>query len=366
MRVLMISKAIVVGIYQRKLETIARHEDIELLALTPPEWRDSRGSLALERVYTGGYTLETLPVLMNGSYHLHLYRGLRDRVDAFRPDIVHIDEEPYNASAWQMFRAAKHSDARTLFFSWQNILRKYPPPFGWGERWIMRGVDYAIAGTESAAEVWRAKGYKGPLSVIPQFGTDPDLFKPADTRPDRPFTIGFVGRLVEEKGVHLLLAAAAKIGGDWRMRVFGGGPERKSLQKQAADLKISHRVKFTGQVPSPTMPDHFRSLDVLVVPSLTRPNWKEQFGRVLTEAMATGVPVIGSDSGAIPGVIGDAGLVVPEGNVSALADALSALQNDPVLRKHYGWMGRERVLDHYTHEQVAADTVRVYRAMMGR
>lgn len=364
MRVLMVSKAVVVGIYQRKLEEIARHEDIDLLALTPGTWRDERGRLPLERVYTTGYTLETLPVLLNGSYHLHIYRGLRDRMAAFAPDIVHIDEEPYNAAAWQVFRAARYCRAKTLFFSWQNILRTYPPPFRWGERWLMRGVDHVIAGTQSAADVWRAKGYTGPLAVIPQFGTDPHLFTPASTRPNRPFTIGFVGRLVEEKGVHVLLDAVAGLPGDWRLRIFGGGPERKNLSRQADALKISDRVEFVGQVPSPQMPDHYRGLDALAVPSLTRPNWKEQFGRVLTEAMATGVPVIGSDSGAIPDVIGEAGLVVPEGDVAALTRALTALQHDSVLRKHYGWMGRERVLDHFTHAQVAADTVAVYRAMM--
>jgi glycosyltransferase involved in cell wall biosynthesis len=101
-----------------------------------------------------------------------------------------------------------------------------------------------------------------------------------------------------------------------------------------------------------------------VVPSLTRGNWKEQFGRVIVEAMACGVPVIGSSSGAIPDVIGDAGLIVPEGDVRALADGLRRLMHDPDLRRRMGGQGRQRVLARYTQAQVAAQTVAVYRQML--
>jgi glycosyltransferase involved in cell wall biosynthesis len=111
------------------------------------------------------------------------------------------------------------------------------------------------------------------------------------------------------------------------------------------------------------MPAQYQQLDVLVVPSLTRPNWKEQFGRVLIEAMASGVPVIGSDSGAIPDVIGEAGLITPEGNSAALTAAICKLQQDRALRTTLAERGRTRVIAHFTHAQVAHDTVKVYREM---
>lgn len=369
MRVLMLSKACLVGIYQRKLEEIARL-GVELLALVPPSWRDERGDTPLERVYTAGYRLETLPIRFNGSFHLHHYPGLGERLRRFRPHIVHIDEEPYNLAAWQALCHARRAGARSLFFSWQNLRRSYPPPFSLGERWVLRRVDYAIAGTESAAAVWRAKGYAGPLAVIPQFGIDPALFHPAvpaapaDSAPAaRPYSIGYIGRLVAEKGVHLLLEAAARLPGDWRLTLVGGGPQRAALQAQAARLGIAARTQFCDQRPSTDMPALYRELDVLALPSLTRPNWKEQFGRVLVEAMASGVAVVGSDSGAIPDVIGAAGLVFPEGSVDALADALARLQTDAALRAELARRGRARALAQFTHAQVAAATVAVYRAM---
>jgi glycosyltransferase involved in cell wall biosynthesis len=381
MRVLMISKACIVGIYQRKLEEIARL-GVELLTLVPPSWKDERGETKLERVYTTGYRLETLPINLNGNFHLHYYPGLGAAIRDFQPDIVHIDEEPYNLAAWQALYHARRAGAKTLFFSWQNIQRSYPPPFSWGERWVLNNVDYALAGTESAAQVWRAKGYSGRMAVVPQFGTDPALFRPSSESPvtsdepvqpntghakpetDRCFTIGYVGRLVEEKGVHLLLEAAARLPGEWRLRIVGSGPEKARLHALAERLAIMGRIDWIEWVASVEMPAQYHQIDALAVPSLTRPNWKEQFGRVLTEAMASGVPVLGSDSGAIPDIVGEAGVIVPERDVPALADALCKLQADAALRARLGATGRARVLAHFTHEQVAADTVRVYREMV--
>ena len=363
MRVLMLSKACIVGIYQPKLEAIAQR-GVELLVLTPPSWKDERGLQLLEREHTTGYRLQALPIRLNGNFHLHHYPALGREIRAFQPDIVHIDEEPYNLATWQALRHARRIGARSLFFSWQNIERRYPPPFNWGERWVYRNVDFALAGTDDAATVLRAKGYAGRLATIPQFGADPSLFQPAAQRPERPFTIGYIGRLVPEKGIDILLRAAGQLEGDWRLRLIGGGTARAELEQLTERLGIGERVNFLGQLPSADLPAQYHALDALTLPSLTRDNWKEQFGRVLVEAMASGVPVIGSDSGAIPGVIGDAGLIVPEGDVEALARALEQLRSGPGLREALAGRGRERFLSHFTHESIAAATVDVYREMM--
>lgn len=369
MRVLMISKACVVGIYQRKLEEIARL-GVDLTVVVPPSWHDERGEVPLERAHTQNYRLVVNPIRFNGSFHLHYYPGLK-RWFSPRPDIVHIDEEPYNLATWQALRLARQAGAKALFFSWQNIRRPYPLPFALGEAWVLRHIDQAIVGTESAAAVWRAKGYRGPLAVIPQFGVDPELFRPP-TKPiaGRTRTLGYVGRLVPEKGVEVLLRALDRLllsgVNNWRLDVVGGGPQRRALERLSAELGLSERVSFLGQLPSMQMPAFYRQLDVLLMPSLTRRNWKEQFGRVLVEAMACGVVPIGSDSGAIPEVIGEAGLIVPEGDVTGLAHTLRRLLLDDELRQELGRRGRQRVLAHYTQQQVAERTVAVYRAMLGK
>lgn len=365
MRVLMLSKACIVGIYQPKLEAIA-HCGVDLTVLAPPSWRDERGVQQLERAHTAGYQLKEIPIRFNGNFHLHHYPTLGREIRALQPEIVHIDEEPYNLATWQAQHQARRVGARSLFFSWQNIYRAYPPPFSWGERWVLRNTDYAVVGTDGAADVLRDKGYAGPLATIPQFGASPDLFQLAFNRPKRPFTIGFVGRLVPEKGLHILLRAAAKLHGDWRLRLVGGGSGHAELQTLARSLGIGEQVEFRGQLPSTDLPAEYHRLDALVLPSLTRANWKEQFGRVLVEAMASGVPVIGSDSGAIPGVVGAAGLIVSEGDVDALARALRDLRDQPARRAQMIEKGRARFLAHYTHERIAAATVDVYREMLDK
>lgn len=360
MRVLLVSKACLVGIYQRKLEEIARL-GMTLRAVVPPYWKDERGILPLERVHTEGYELVVETMALNGHFHLHFYPRLARQIRKFAPDIVHLDEEPYNLATFHGMVLARRAECRTVWFSWQNLLRRYPPPFSQMERYCLRHADAAIAGSQTSAQVWRAKGYSGPLAVIPQFGVDPERFAPPP-HPDnrRRFTVGFAGRLVEEKGVDLLLEAVAGLP-DVHLKILGSGPTRPALQEKAVAIGLGEQVTFLGTLPSPRMPEFYHCLDVLVLPSRSRPNWIEQFGRVLVEAMACGVPVVGSTCGEIPHVIGDAGLIFPEGDAAALRERLRRLQADPALREELARRGRERVLAHFTHARIAAQTVEVYR-----
>ncbi len=365
-RVLIISKACIVGQYQTKLEALAHCPDMELTVVVPPRWLDERGTVRFERAFTRGYKMRVEPIALNGHFHLHYYPTVPRIIRDLRPDIVHIDEEPYNWATFHALYAARAAHAKTLFFTWQNLHRRYPPPFAWMEWYVLSHVNYAVVGNREAAEVLRAKNYRGPLRVIPQFGVDPERYRGAPSAADTPFRIGYCGRLVEEKGVQVLLEAAARLAGNWELSIRGAGPFQSQLEGQARDLKIDSRVHFEPWVSSREMPACYRHMDVLVLPSLTRPNWKEQFGRVLIEAMACQVPVVGSNCGEVPNVIGDAGLVFGEGDVSALAAQLDALMRDPVRRADLGRRGRIRVLAHYTQEQIAEETFTVYREIMDK
>lgn len=358
----MASKALVVGAYQRKVEEMARCPGVQVVAVVPPAWRDPSYVRPLERAHTDGYQLVVSPVVLNGHFHLFFFPELGRLLDEHRPDIVHIDEEPYNLATFLALWQARRRRIPALFFTWQNLYRHYPAPFAWTEQYVYRHAASAIAGTEAAARVLRRKGYRGPVSVIPQFGVDPSIFAPAQSSA-RPFTVGFAGRLVPEKGVSLLVDACAQLQFDFRLTILGDGPALKEIRARIQQRAMEPRVRIEGAVPSGQMPHRLQSMDALVLPSVSRPNWTEQFGRVLVEAMACGVPVVGSTCGEIPEVIGDAGLVFPEGDAGALAAALERLASDPALREDLRARGRRRVLERFTHQRIAADTIDVYRQM---
>lgn len=372
----MLSKALVVGAYQRKLEEMAQDPDLDLVAVVPPSWRDRSVETHLEQTHLEGYQLLVSPISVNGSFHLFFFPHLGRLLDAHRPDVLHVDEEPYNLATFHAAQAARRRRIPFLFFTWQNLYRRYPLPFRWMEAYVQSRAAWAIAGTEAAGLVLRRKGYGGPLAVIPQFGVDPDVYKPplplgegrgegGNGEPSKgPFTIGYAGRLVPAKGVGLLQEACAQLSADWRLEILGGGPELPTLRIRAQGLGIADRVRFADAIPSREMPRFLRTLDALVLPSVSRPNWVEQFGRVLVEAMACGVPVVGSTCGEIPGVIGDGGLTFPEGDAAALAAALERLAGDPSLRAELGERGRRHVLQHFTQRRIAEETVRVYREIL--
>jgi len=369
MKVLIVSKILVVAAYRRKLDEIAALPEIEhLTAVTAPEWQEPGGrTVRFEGSDTQPrYDLRVEPIWFNGSYHLFLWPTLNKILREVRPDLVHIDEEPYNLATAHGTWLARRTGARSLFFTWQNLLRRYPPPFSMFERSVFAQSACAIAGSNEALHVLRAKGYCGPGAVIPQFGVDPDLFSPGlQASCDAAPVIGFISRLVEEKGILVLLAALSRLPGNWRLHIVGIGPLERQARKRADQLGIGDRITWERGIPSTLVPERLRTFTMLVQPSLTRRHWKEQFGRAVMEAMACGIPVVGSASAEIPNVVGDAGLVVPEGDPAALRDAIARLLADKDLRQDLAQRGRARVLDCYTHRRIAQQTVAAYRSALG-
>jgi glycosyltransferase involved in cell wall biosynthesis len=362
----MLSKACLVGAYQRKLEELARLDDVELTCLVPPYWLQDGTPVRLERAHTRGYRLAVASVRFNGHFHVFHFTGLRRWLARTRPDVVHVDEEPYNLATGLALRLAERCGARRLFFTWQNLLRRYPPPFSLWERYSFRAAQHALAGNREAVDVLRRKGYRGPASVVPQFGVDPDVFQPRPRPARGDFVIGYAGRIVEEKGLHILLDAVQGLAPPWRLQLVGSGPAQPALARQAAQMGIGEQVQFVPHAPSTAMPAIVADWDVLALPSLTRANWKEQFGRILVEAMASGVPCVGSASGEIPHVLGDAGLVVPEGHVASLREALATVRDDAALRQDLAERGRARVLARFTHARIAEQTYRAYRSLLAQ
>lgn len=367
MNVLYVSKALVVAAYRDKLLALSAHARVT--AVVPHRW----GAQAVEAARAAPAPVERCRALLHGHNHLHLYWRPERLLERHRPDLVHIDEEPYSAATFQLAALCARRGVPCLFFAWQNLDKRLPPPFAALRAAVFRRVAGGIAGTERAAEVLRRAGYRGPLAVIPQFGVSPERFRPdaaarAGTRArlgvaDGEFVVGYAGRLLAEKGVHLLPPALRELPRA-RLVVLGDGPERARLRASAQRCGLAGRVHFAPAVASERMPAWLAAFDVLALPSLSRSGWVEQFGRVLVEAMACGVPVVGSDSGEIPRVIGDAGQVVPEGDARALGRALAELAAAPELRARLAQRGRARACALFSQERVAAATAAFYTQVL--
>src|SRR5258708_27405482 len=369
MRVLMISKTFVASTAQRKLEELARCSGVALHIVTPASLLADDGSKQVfEPRYTRGYRTIVTPMMFNGHFHLYYYPRLGQIMREVRPEILHIDEEPYNFATFHATRLARRYKAKALFVAWQNIYRSYPPPFRQMEQYNYHHTAVAVAGIADAADVLKRKDFGGPIRVVPQHGIDPQIYQRSEPRPpragDAPFVLGYVGRLKEDKGLPLLIEALASLPDHCRVVFVGTGPVKDELEQQALRLCAAERVTFKGAVPTYAVPQEMQQIDAFVLPSLTRPNWKEQFGRVLVEAMACETPVIGSRSGEIPHVIGDAGLLFQEGNVQELAACVRRLLDDPHLYATLAAKGRQRVLDNYTQERIAQQTYEVYKEML--
>ena len=191
----------------------------------------------------------------------------------------------------------------------------------------LRRVDLGIGGNEAAARELSRKGVAN-VCVLPQLGIDPEGFRPEEKPVDRTLTIGYAGRLVPEKGVDFLIRAVAALEGEWRLRVLGKGPEEGALRALAEKLAVSDRIEFLPRVPHAEVAEFMRSLGVLALPSRTTEGWAEQFGHVLIEAVSSAVPVVASMSGSIPEVVGDAGLLFPEGDAESLRHYRELLEGE--------------------------------------
>lgn len=253
-----------------------------------------------------------------------LWRALRQ--DA---DVIDLHEEPFSLAAAEILFLRRLRRVRTpyVLYSAQNIDKRYPIPFRWFERAALCGAAGAYVCNREAGEILRRKGLRGPARLIP-LGVDTESFAPAhkDAVAGDP-VIGYIGRLEPYKGVDVLLRAVAERP-QWRVEITGDGPQRSALEALAAELGIADRIAFLGFAQGEELAQRYRRLDVVAVPSIPWPGWLEQFCRVAVEAMASGVPVVASRSGAIPDVVGDAGVLVEPGDSAALREGLDAALDD--------------------------------------
>jgi glycosyltransferase involved in cell wall biosynthesis len=350
LRLLTVGHSYVVALNRRLPHEIARIGSgrWEVTAVAPRFVRSELRDIALEMGPNESCQLE--PMDMYATKHLHVMAfDFRLREILRRGwDMVHIFQDPYILAGWQ---PAHWTPERVpfVFFTNQNITKKYPPPFSWMERYCVNRCAGWIGCGETVIEALVKKGYGIKPHRRIGYGVDVEAFRPDKERrqhtrqklgwDDSVPVVSFLGRLTSEKGLDLLTSVLGQLYSPWRALFIGSGPMQKTLEEWGK--------KYPGQVrivsaTHDEVPAYLNATDILCAPSRTMSNWREQFGRMIIEGFASGLAVVGSDSGEIPHVIGDAGIVVGEKDQSGWVHTLERLIEDESLRADLSERGRVR------------------------
>ncbi len=372
-RLLIVGTAYAIKEHRKKLPYLAR--DFDLTCVTAKQcggfgWTESlNGTEASE-----GYRLVGLPIAGDATMGTRCwYRGLADIYRRGNFDVILVESEPWALLRWQNWIYRSFYQRKAIFgeFTWENIKRG-----GWkGKalgaiyRLATSTESFAVGGNRDAAVLMKSHGsHPKRTACLPQFGVDPAIFAPLTDAakgerrrganlPVEGFLIAYCGRLVPEKGIADLLEAFRLLpqsGPRITLLIMGTG---KLEEEVRAASSRDPRIRLCPPSTYPEISEFLQMIDLLVLPSRTSAGpaiwWKEQFGHILIEAMACEVASIGSNSGAIPEILGDAAVVFPEGNVAALTSLIESFLANPGRARDVGAAQRERVLQHYTHQQVA-------------
>jgi glycosyltransferase involved in cell wall biosynthesis len=351
------------------MDKVAREPGIELTMAAPRFLHGDLRPIPLEPGPADPpYRLVPVPAHFTGRIHVFLYRGLRAVAPRGAHDILFAWEEPYILAGYQTARVAAKARARYAFWTAQNLPKRYPPPFSHFERYCVGHADGWLACGHLVRQTQLARGYPDRLNRVTHMAVDESRFYPDPAARDAMRrrlglegpVIGYLGRLSVSKGMELLCKAMEEVPAPWTLLVVGAGPYREELVAWAGRRGLSDRLRLASATHD-EVPDYLRAMDLLLAPSQTMPNWKEQFGRMVAEGFACGVPVLSSDSAELPYVVGDAGLVLPEADPAAWTESIAGLLDSPERRRALSEAGLARYRECYTSERVARIYVDFFR-----
>jgi glycosyltransferase involved in cell wall biosynthesis len=382
MKVLVVSHTYISLINRDKWKLFAqRHPNVTLCIVYPKQWPSCLFSHQADVDTTQNLdncSFITLDAYGEGNELLYRYkmRPLYKLLKSFKPNIMHV-EQGLGAFCYlqlNLLALVSRIKASSIFFTWINWM----PQLSIKSRLYIKIVEKinmlcahgAIAGNKDASTLLQKKGFKHPIIVLPQLGINKQLFKPAEkSKTTTHKYIGYIGRITEEKGIFYLTRAFLKLADEfpqWRLTFIGKGPARHRLHSFVATRQMLNRIELCNPVPHEAIALYLHNIDILVLPSYDTPNWREQFGHVLIEAMACGIPVIGSNAGEIPHVIGDTGLIFKQRNEADLVAKLRTLMHDDSLREELGKRGYQRTHEEYSHEAIADKTYEFWKRICNK
>lgn len=324
-KLLSVGHSYVVALNRSLMRELNRRGRIEVTVASPRFFAGDLRPIDLEAEPTGSH-LEVIPLDCYLSRHIHVFiyhpRQLKKLLQSRQWDYGYLWEEPYIYSGYQLGKAFRHEHVPYSLFTNQNIFKKYPWPFSYFEKQTLHHCDSLWGCGPQILETFRQKDFRGNAEILPYF-VNTDRFRPLDAETKKQHrqkfglqnvkTVGFMGRLTEEKGLRIFLNAVEQLPAQqaWQVLILGDGPLREEIQKWVVQKKMQNRF-FLKLMKHEEIPQILPTMDLLLCPSQTMPFWREQFGRMIIEGFACGVPVMASDSGEIPFVVGEAGIVLPE------------------------------------------------------
>jgi glycosyltransferase involved in cell wall biosynthesis len=374
-RILAVDTIAVEAARRSAYRALAHMDGCEVHLLVPSAWQEQGSVTPAEPEGDPRLHLHTSRITFGFRQHRVLYSSLRSQLRELKPDILYIDTEPenYTAAQCRLVIDAASPHTRLALVSSRNLDYRsigFPYKFAFTHRWcdaLARRRPSDIMFVRPRSTMYLLEGYARSVVHLPH-PVDCVLFSPGTpaTLPavDGAFIVGYVGRLVESKGVQLLIRALARLPVNVHALIVGNGPNRQNLEALARQVGVAGRVRFEPAVPYKSVPGVMRSMQALVLPSLPTSHWVEQFGRVLIESMACGVPVVASRSGGIPEILGDGGVLVEPGDEDPLVLAIDDLLVHPSRCVALGSKGRARALQNYSAGVVAGIMRRTFNSSL--
>jgi alpha-maltose-1-phosphate synthase len=301
----------------------------------------------------------------------HSFCGMADRLKGF--DIYHVMDQ-YFCFSYEAALAKRKHGGKLVVTQYENIPRLNEKKFM--ERHIKKSVraeaDLFLAMSDGARQTLMVEGVD-PSKIKNVYGAvDTDHFSPGPVDkkilqslgiPSSAFVILYVGRLAESKGVFTLLEAARRlVQEDSKVHFLLVGKDEEGISEWIAQNHMGGSVHLAGFVPYAQMPKYYRLSQLFVLPSIPTKGWKEQFGYVLAEAMACGVPVAGSDCGAIPEVVGNLDRIFPAGSAEKIYLMIKKIKKQRL--GHLKAQSRNRALNLFSAEKLTRSLASIYAELL--
>lgn len=360
MRILVVGHTYIVPINQGKLQSLAKM-GIEIGLLVPESWHNREWNKTFIHTETFPTDISYFPskVFFNGRNGAYFYNpvSLCKIIQVFSPDIIHVEQEVFSISSFQLAVVGCFLHKPITLFCWENVDRDLPLLRRFTRDYVLDRVQAIVAGNQGAKDLLRKWKYTGHIEIFPQLGVDPpnSSSSPRELKKDTCI-IGYFGRIVHEKGIDLLLKATEKLisnGIKVSLLIIGSGNQLEELRDLSNQLGISNYVTWKSAIAHERVLTEMDKIDILVLPSRSIENWKEQFGHVLVEAMSLAIPVVGSDCGEIPNVIGREDLIFLENNSDDLMLKLQKLGTDKDFYTEISRYCLERVKNCFTNDVIA-------------